>query len=173
MDESREKFMRVAQSIKEVWNKLSKEHGWPHRKTEESLLREGKAIRSTIRYWATSKNDLETKKGVEWVLRRWNWNKNPAPLNLLASKTQWAGYQMVMNRVEEENQSAMEEKMESLLTWAEKEMERNIKKGMTSSESKKNIQELSKILGKTASLTDKEKELFFNFCDKLELARKE
>jgi len=169
IQENYEKFMEVASDISQVWTKLAREFGWPHRKSPEDLMREGKAIRSTIRYYALNHNKKETQEAIEWILRRWNWLKSPAPLNLLTSKTQWNGYQLVMNRVEEENLEAIKEKMETLFEWASLEMERNMKRGLTPSASAKNIKDLAKILGKTSTIGDKGLEEFFKHCEKLEL----
>lgn len=170
LQENYEKFTQVAENVSVVWTKLSKEYGWPHRKGLEDLMREGKAIRSTIRYGGplVDKNNEETQRAIEWILRRWNWNKSPAPLNLLTSQTQWKSFHMVMARVEEENLTAINERMSSLFEWSLQEMQRNIKKGMPATSSRKNIEDLAKILGKTSSLEDKELIEFQRFCEELE-----
>jgi hypothetical protein len=168
MQENYEKFVEVAGTISKVWTKLAKEYGWPHRKSPDDLMREGKAIRTTLRYWALNHTPVETEEAIEWILRRWNWQKSPAPLNLITSKTQWNSYQLVINRLVEEESAAEADKMNSLYQWALLEMQRNIKKGMTAGISIKNIKDLAKILGKTKLLGDKNTEDFYRYCEKLE-----
>jgi hypothetical protein len=158
----------VASAIAEAWTKYAKEYGWPHRKTTSDVYKDRKAIRTCSREFAQGKQKQEILKGISWILGRWNWSKTPAPLNLLTSKSQWAGYKMVLARLEEEAQAAIQLRSQSLLDWVSMEIKNRVQKGMDPTEARKETEEFALILGKTKGMNKEEKLLFCSYCEEIE-----
>lgn len=165
---NQDNLKRVCQLLCEVWNDLCRENGWPHRKSWQEMLRERKAIRSLARQYALENSDEETKTALRWILSRWNWQKTPAPLNMLTSKTQWNCYRMVLAREKEESSIVVQEKQSSIREWARLEMLNRVRSGDTPIMATKETLDFALILGKLNGMNTKEKLSFFNFCEEFE-----
>lgn len=176
---NQDNLQSLCKILAEVWNSLCSEHGWPHRRTWQEMLRERKAIRSMARQYALDNSTEETKQALFWILRRWNWQKTPAPLNLLSSKTQWNSYKMVLAREKEESQIFIQEKDSNLKDWARMEITNRIKSERFQKNSKienkadasnisKETVEFALILGKLKGMNTEEKLSFASFCEDVE-----
>jgi hypothetical protein len=166
-----EEAQTIAKALEKVWNSLCKEAGWPHRKSSGECLRNTKVIRCCIRYggdYVTKGRPESLEPPLRWILSRWNWGKSPAPLNLLASPTQWKAYDMVMARLEEENSEANKDKESNLVAWARMEMNNRLRRGMTPSEARQSVEEFAQVLGKTKGLTPQQMLDFRLKCAEME-----
>lgn len=164
---NQDNLRELCKTLSEVWNKLCQEHGWPHRKTWQEMLRERKAIRSLARQYALEHSLEETKIALRWILSRWNWHKTPAPLNLLSSKTQWNCYRMVVAREKEESQFLVNQKQSSLEDWAKLEISNRVRGGKPPHLAAQETLEFAQILGKLGGLATQEKLSFANYCENL------
>jgi hypothetical protein len=158
----------LCQTLSEVWNSLCSEHGWPHKKSWQDMLRERKAVRSLARQYALEHSQEEVKSALFWILSRWNWQKTPAPLNLLTSKTQWNCYRMVLDREREESEIIVKEKQTTLQEWAKMEINNRIRKGTPPDKATKETIDFALILGKLKGMNTEEKLSFCNFCENIE-----
>lgn len=172
---NQDNLQNLCKILAEVWNSLCAEHGWPHRRTWQEMLRERKAIRSLARQYALDNSKEETKKALFWILSRWNWRKTPAPLNLLSSKTQWNSYKMVLARAKEEAQIFIEEKESNLKNWARMEITNRVRSAKLQRDLKHDFGSASKetvefalILGKLKGMNTEEKLSFASFCEEIE-----
>lgn len=165
---NQDNLKNLCQILSEVWNDLCQQHGWPHRKSWHEMLRERKAVRSLARQYALENNKEETKKALYWILSRWNWQKTPAPLNLLSSKTQWNCYRMVLAREKEEEQGVFLEKQSSLKDWGRLEITNRVRSGKNPKVAIKETIDFALIIGKLNGMNTEEKLSFFNFCESLE-----
>jgi hypothetical protein len=158
----------LAEMISKVWNFLSKENGWPNKQNSFDVLRKNRILTKVISGMETAskaKSYPNNEAAIKWILSRWNWKKSPAPLGLLESKDQWQALTMVLQRIDEENDTAIEENSTKIKDWIDSEYRIRIMSGKPSSTSKKEVEEYAIALGKFQALTKEEKLLFLEHLE--------
>jgi hypothetical protein len=160
----REEAGSLAKVIADVWNGLARDHGWPATQNAEDIKRNRRVLATAMRGWAkTSEVDhgRDTKTLIRWMLSRWNWDKSPAPMNLVASSAQWDALKASLQREVEENATRNKDRLKSVTEWVEKEISVRGKNGIEGIRAREEIEEFAKATGKINAWTPAEQEHFY------------
>jgi hypothetical protein len=146
---------KISETIETIWNKKAKFHGWPTRVSKEQILRKGRLLQKINKF----AGDTDPTESISWILQRWNWNKSPAPMELLESDAQWRTLESLKRTLQEEEAETQQNRFAEIQTWTQKEFEKYCKTE-TPVVARKRVAEFAKASGKTQGWNNTEKDYF-------------
>lgn len=165
-----DKIQSLARLVAERWNHLAKSHGWPQRLDPENIARKSRLITRVGKGFECCEKltQCPPQAGLlDWILARWNWNKNPAPIGILESQDNWKALELTLQRSEEESRESHKETLDKITTWTEKEFAFKLREGKTPEQCQKEIEEFALATGRTKAWSIQEKLHFCHLTEEL------
>jgi hypothetical protein len=160
---------QIARVIAHTWNALNKTHGWHNPKTPENLLRTPHLIKSiqklAQKFEITTQEKPNLNEIFHRILSQWNWEKTPAPLQILYSENKWKALEYEIQKTQEEQNSLKEEHLQRLRQTTKKEWLQQRKTTTCPTEATRKTEEYLRASGRWGTFTPTEK---LAICQELE-----
>lgn len=154
-----EEWPIFCQQAAEAWNGFARRAGWPERLEQEELLKKRRFKTNSAKAWGES--SFPPKDGITWVLSRWNWDRSPAPIELLCSRNQWDAWRALQTAIQEEIHQRRELCLKHRREEARSLINRLRRSGITQEERSKQALEIIRASGKWRAWSIQEKMAFY------------